>query len=274
MTFPDPPLIGRLLDRAPVAGREDGGAAPQSPRKRPGVTSSPTGLPAERAAPRVCASHARPHAHSARHAGFRVFTEQEYMRLVDLREAATGSVQSPHPPSAPTFKAAARTGSREVRFRASFARRSHRAFLTLAAVMGGGVAAALTASGGRVSAPRIARQLSEAGVATGRRAAPLARWRAAGDGLAATRASAAFRPLVGRRLRIPSGRTRRVVHLSPPTRHHAAAGTAHVIVARRNSGAPATATRADHRLREERRAGAPLIAADRSRETADFTFER
>ena len=275
MKFPDPPLIGRPSSRAPAVGREDGGTAPARPRRRPGAASSPTLLPARRADTSTTRPRRLGPRRSSRGGGFRVFAEEEYMRLADVREAEADRLDP-----AAVSRAAARTAALRVRVEAAASAsprpaRSRSGLLAVATVVGGALIGALVAVADQASTRHVARRRLGRDAGAQRRARPAV-------------AQSLVRTELDRRSRNPSG----VLRSRPPraagrgrprpgrsrrraTRDLVAAGAAEPAKSRHSSrvlGSPPAAPAGG-----QPPASRPRVhkaSTDRSHETADFTFER
>jgi hypothetical protein len=273
MTFPDPPLIGRPSVRAPAAGSEDGGTAPTS-RAGGREPRAPRRGSRPRAVKSIRARRRRTHNEPPPGCGFRLLGEQEYLRLVDLWDTSADLVQAPGIPPAATPAGAVREGidtSRDATVRARLRRRAR---LALAAVVGGLAAVLSVAS--QTSAPRDARHPTNLLARADRHVLPT-------RGVHATVAAVVDRPRriasLSRSLRPPQAARRAHRHVfSRPVAPRAAAVVAarHTTTARRGSERQDTTARQHTRrpsAQEVRTQPAPR-GVDRSRETADFTFER
>jgi hypothetical protein len=200
-----------------------------------------------------------------------VFSEQEYLRLVDLRDDAADPVQPHQVPRDAVYEAACPRGISEARI--SSTRRSRRGLLAAVAIVGGGLAAAVVAAVDQVSTPRIARQQAHRRTRTERRGVPpRSAQRLRGDS-AVDRARRVARTLPARLLR-EAGRWAPRSARSPRPAQREVAVVGREIVARRGADAPPTPAKTDREPRDEPGVGVSAVSVDRSRKTADFTFER
>jgi hypothetical protein len=274
MKFPDPPLIGRSSSGAPAAGRKRGGTALHCPRRRPGAASSPTRLPAARAVMSACRPRRRARGGSARGDGFRVFSESEYLHLVDLRDAgddAPATAKAPYPVAATD---GLRARVEPARFAHRPERRSQRGLLT-AAIVGGGLAAALMAAAKQAAAPRPAYMQSVSRARAQRRDARPRSEPSAAHASVAGRPGTDAGALRAHHRSAGGGGPRRSIRSQRRPRPAPVAAVAHAAPPRRRSQAPSTATAESARWPAQKGRGAgALVRAHASRENADFSFER